>query len=78
MTIKKEFAASVHESRIALGYTQEQIAEELSISARWYQKIENGKELPGGLLMLKLIKFLDIDVSRFEDLPTCLQRLDEK
>ena len=41
--------------------TQEQAAECLDISVRWFQDIENGKHLPSTELTLKIIAFFGID-----------------
>ena len=40
---------------------EEEAAEKLSISLRWFQQIEEGHKLPSGALMLKIIIFFEID-----------------
>ena len=47
MNLKLKFSKAIYHARIELGYTQEEVAEAVSISKRWYQKIESGEKLPG-------------------------------
>jgi len=49
------------EYRKRIGYTQERIAEILGISARHWQRIENGKSSPSFELFKKIIKILKIE-----------------
>jgi len=67
MKIKSKFSSVVLKSRIALGYTQSEVAEAVSVSLRWYQKLESGVKLPGNITMLRLILFLNIDVEEFRE-----------
>lgn len=62
MSIETSFAKKVYYGRKKKNYTQEQLAEKISVSTRWLQEIESGS-LPSGLVTLKLIKELDLDVS---------------
>lgn len=61
MSILQKFSNEVYRSRKQLGLTQEQVAEALSISVRWFQYIEAGERLPGPLLILNIIALLEID-----------------
>lgn len=61
MTIHHRFSEEILRSRTKLGMTQEQAAEALSISVRWYQSIEGGKRIPSSLLILKIIALFGID-----------------
>lgn len=61
MTLRSRFASSVYHARIKLGLTQEEAAEALDISTRWYQEIETGKALPSTMLTLKIFAFFEID-----------------
>ena len=53
----KEVSRSRHEKKL----TQEQVAEQVNISVRWFQRIESEQRLPSAELMLEIIKFLEID-----------------
>ena len=61
MSIFYRFSKEVYRSRKQLGLTQEQVAEALSISVRWFQYIEAGERIPGPLLILNIIALLGID-----------------
>lgn len=61
MSIIYRFSTEVHRSRKELGLTQEQAAEALSISVRWFQYIEAGERVPGPILILNIIALLGID-----------------
>lgn len=70
MNIKKEFSIRLRQTRSSKKLTQEQAAELLDIGIRWYQKIEDPKNigLPGFGLCCKLAKHFDFDFSSFADL----------
>ena len=61
MSIISKFSQQIYYSRKAMGLTQEQAAEALNISTRWFQDIENGKHLPSAVLTLKIVAFFGID-----------------
>ena len=67
MRIASKFASAVLEARTRLGYTQSQVAEAVSVSVRWYQKVESGRKLPGTVTALRIILFLEIDVENFRE-----------
>lgn len=67
MNLNFKFATLVLDARLNAGLTQSQVAECVSISTRWYQKIESGSTMPGSFTMLKLILFLKIDVNKLEE-----------
>lgn len=54
MSFEKAFGAELKRARKKLGYTQEQVAEAVSISVRWYQAIEKHGQLPGSLILMRL------------------------
>lgn len=58
---KLTFSTVLYKYRKAHRLTQEDLAEHLNISTRWYQNLESGKKLPGNDLMLNLIAYLGID-----------------
>ena len=62
MSYKYNFSLAVFKSRKEKGFTQEQAAEKLGISKRWFQKIEKGEKLPSPTLLLKIITVFEIDV----------------
>lgn len=61
MSILCRFSEEIRRSRTNLGMTQEQAAEALSISVRWFQHIESGKRMPSSLLTLQMIALFGID-----------------
>lgn len=67
MSIVGNFSKEVYFSRKSLDLTQEKAAEMLGISLRWYQKIENGKVLPGAELTLKIVAYFGIDGNKLKD-----------
>ena len=67
MPINSKFSTEVYHARDAMGYTQRQGAEAVSVSVRWYQRVEKGEKLPGSLVMLRLILFLKLDVETFRE-----------
>lgn len=67
MTLKDKFANSAFKARKELGYTQSEVAEAISVSVRWYQKVETGISLPGTVTALKIILLLNIDIEDFRE-----------
>lgn len=61
MTYEFKFSMALFCSRKEKGLTQEQAAERLGISKRWYQMIEKGVKLPSSSLLLKIIAEFGID-----------------
>ena len=61
MSIFSNFSKQIYYARKEMGLTQEQAAEALGISTRWYQDIENGKHLCSGEITLKIMAFFGID-----------------
>ena len=67
MSLKSIFSHEVYRARSELGLTQQEVADAISISVRWYQYIEKGASIPGSIVMLRLILFLNLDVNTFWD-----------
>ena len=67
MKITSKFATTAFNARKHLGYTQYEVAEAVSVSVRWYQKLESGERLPGSLTLIRLILFLNINVEDFRE-----------
>lgn len=67
MSISSKLSLLLYSARMAHGYTQAEVAEAVSISPRWYQRIESGTRMPGTSVLLRLILFLDIDVEEFRE-----------
>ncbi len=67
MTVQTKLAKRVSEERTKLHYTQHEVAEAISVSVRWYQKIESGKKLPGTMVTMRLLLFLKIDLEEFRE-----------
>lgn len=61
MLIHYKFSQEIWRCRTELNMTQEQVAEALSISVRWFQYIEAGERIPSGILTLRIIALLGID-----------------
>lgn len=62
MKMTSKFASEVLKARTALGYTQNEVAEAVSVSVRWYQKVESGRKFPGAKTLVRLVLFLHIDM----------------
>ena len=60
MSIKSTFAREIYHARSERSLTQEQVADIVSISVRWYQQIEKG-------LVLRLMVYFDLDVGIFKN-----------
>lgn len=62
MLLSTLFGHLLREARKQKHLTQEEVAEAVSISVRWYQKLEQGLFLPSAKVMLRLIFLLDLDI----------------
>lgn len=62
MELQMKFARSLYHSRTSLGYTQNAVAHAVSISVRWYQRIEKGERLPSATVLIRLVLLLGIDL----------------
>lgn len=67
MSLKSKFSSEALRARTALGLTQQEVADAVSTSVRWYQHIEKGTFMPGNVLMLRLILFLGLDIEVFRE-----------
>lgn len=67
MSFHFKFSGKVVEARLAQGYTQREVADAVSVSVRWYQRVEKGEKLPGSMVMLRLVLFLHLDVEDFRE-----------
>lgn len=67
MTLHYKISSEILHARKNLNLTQEQVAEALDISVRWYQRIEKGERLPGTIVLLRIILLLHIDVEQFRE-----------
>ena len=72
MSIISRFSKQIYYSRKEMGLTQEQAAEALGISTRWYQDVENGKHICSGELALKIIAFFGIDGKDLREENVCI------
>lgn len=57
----------LRDKRYERNITQEQAAELLDVSTRWYQKMESGESLPGFKTVCKMAKELQINFAEFAD-----------
>ncbi len=62
MPIQQTFSKALYHARNKQKLTQKQVADAVSVSVRWYQRIESGEKLPGTLVMLRLILLLGLDM----------------
>lgn len=62
LQLRKAFSSRVFEGRNQSGLSQLQLAESMSTSVRWIQRIESGAKLPGFYLAVQLILFLQINI----------------
>ena len=67
MKVLSKFSAELYHARYEKGYTQREVAEAVSISVRWYQRVEKGERLPSSLVMMRLIIFLNLDIKKLEE-----------
>lgn len=67
MKFFSKFSTELYHARGEKGYTQREVAEAVSISVRWYQRVEKGERLPSSLVMLRLIIFLDLNIENFKE-----------
>ncbi len=65
MSSQDVFCEQLRRARKELGYTQEQTAEAVSISPRWYQRIEGGMGRPSHLVILRLFLLFNIEPDAF-------------
>ena len=62
MKLNTVFSRKLFSARSRLGYTQSQVAEAVSITLRWYQRIERGERVPSFPVALSLMSFLGIEI----------------
>ena len=67
MKMASKFASAALKARTELGYTQTEVAEAISISVRWYQRIESGQNFPGSVTLVRLVLFLHIDMEELRE-----------
>ena len=67
MKMAYKFASALLKARTDLGYTQSEVAEAVSVSIRWYQKIESGRRFPGSVTLVRRVLFLNIDLEELRD-----------
>ena len=61
------FSKDVYHARDKSGFTQAEVAEKVDINLRTYQYIEQGKTIPRGGTLLKLIYLFDLDIDRYRE-----------
>ena len=77
MTLTMKFAEALYAARDAKKLTQSQVAEAVSISVRWYQKVEAGLRLPSTIPAIRLMLFLGIDIEELRE-ASGLPKLDDQ
>jgi len=66
-SINLKLAKTIYFAREKAGYTQKEVAQAVSVSLRFYQRVEKGEKLPGAIVFLKLLLYLNIDVESFRE-----------
>lgn len=64
---QKLLSEIMRSKRKELDLTQEEAAEKLSVTPKWYQRVESGKSKPGFDLLCDLANYFDIDFAQFPD-----------
>ena len=64
---QKKLSEIMRAKRKSLGLTQEDAAEHLKISSKWYQRVESGQSKPGFDLICELAKEFDINFADFTE-----------
>lgn len=59
--LQSVFSQELYTARTRLNYTQAQVAEAVSISIRWYQRLEKGLGEPSFPVAMSLVALLGID-----------------
>jgi putative transcriptional regulator len=54
----------LREARVAVGWTQAELAERVGVSRKTINTVENGVFIPSTVLALKLARALDVSVER--------------
>ena len=67
MNLSTLFSKDVFDARDKSGLTQAEVAEIVGISVRNYQYIEQGKCVPHGDTLLKLVYLFDLDIDRYRE-----------
>lgn len=62
-----KFSSIVYHARVDHGYTQKEVAEAISVTVRWYQRVEKGEKFPGAIALLRLLLFLHIDIEELRE-----------
>ncbi len=64
---QKKLSELMRGKRNELNITQEQAAELLKISAKWYQRVESGQSKPGFDMICELAKEFEISFNQFPE-----------
>lgn len=64
---QKKLSEIMRRKRHELDLTQDEAAEKLSVSSKWYQRVESGNAKPGFDLLCDLANYFDIDFSQFPE-----------
>lgn len=64
---QKMLTEIMRSKRRELDLTQDEAAEKLLVTSKWYQKVESGKSKPGFDLLCNLADYFDIDFSQFPE-----------
>ena len=72
MSIMDRFSSVIYQARTEKGITQEQAAEYVNITVRWYQYIEKGDRRPSCEVALELIAFYEIDGKCLKETPIAI------
>ena len=62
MSLNYVFSSKLYHARTQQGYTQAQVAEAVGVSLRWYVKLEKGIKFPNGVILIRLVLLLGLEL----------------
>lgn len=66
-SFKQRFSNDLYHARLQRGLTQQEVAEQTSISARSYMYIESGSSLPTVNTFLRLVRLFELDANDYAE-----------
>lgn len=66
-SFKQRFSSDLYHARLQRGLTQQDVAEQASISARFYGYIESGSVLPAVNTFLRLVRLFGLDANGYAE-----------
>ena len=66
-SFKQRFSSDLYHARLKRGLTQQEVAEQASISARSYRYIESGSASPTVNTFLRLVRLFGLDANGYAE-----------